>query len=76
MSGMLKLLYTLNGRVGQLEDRDCSATSAPLQSHHDNNDDSQSDSANRTEQEAGPAKSTFQRFDLSEESEFDDGEDV
>ena len=78
MSGMLKLLYTLNGRVGQLEDRDCSGTSAPFQSHHAENDDSQSDSANRTEQEAGPAKSAsdFPKFDLCEELELDDDEDV
>lgn len=77
-SGILKLLYTLNDRVGQLEDRDCSGTSAPLQSYHAENDDSQSDSANRTEQEAGPAKSAsdFPKFDLCEELELDDDEDV
>ena len=78
MSGILKLLYILNDRVGQLEDRDCSGTSAPLQSHHDDNDNSQSDSANRREQEASPAKSAsdFPKFDLCEELELDDDEDV
>ena len=72
-SGILKLLYTLNDRVGQLEDRDCSGTSAPFQSHHAENDDSQSDSANRTEQEAGPAKSAsdFPKFGLYEDLELD-----
>lgn len=39
-----KLLNTQNERVGQLEDRDCSRTSAPLQCHHDDNDGSESDS--------------------------------
>ena len=51
-------MNTLNERVGQLEDRDCSGTSAPLHSHHDDNDDSESNSANQAEQEASPIMST------------------
>ena len=81
LSEISKLLYALNDRVGQPQDRDCSETSAPLQSHHDDSDGSESDSANRTELEAGSPSSTsdFPKFDLSdlsEGSELDNDEDA
>ena len=71
LSEISELLYALNDRAGQLEDRDCSGTSAPLQSHHYGNDDSESGSAS-------PARSTsdFPIFSLSARLELDNDDEV
>ena len=73
-----KKCCTLNDHIGHLENRDCSGTSVPLQSHRDDNDDSESDSTSWVEKEASPSKSTpdFPNFDLYEGSDLEEDEDV
>ena len=66
--------------MGQLEDRDCSRTSAPLQCHHDDNDGSESDSGiapiERSKKPVPLSTLNFPKVDLSEGSELDDDLDV